>query len=83
MKDTPGIDSNHDDDKIPPSLITPYDHIGCHVDFEVEMTVSDPMVVAILDKVLLQVAGHQVDAFDKRCKEMPVPHDLIEQVERE
>jgi hypothetical protein len=60
--------------KCQPSSMTPYDHIGCNVNFKVEMT--------ILDKVLLQVAGHQVDAFDKCCKEMAVTWDLIEQVEQ-
>jgi ribosome-associated toxin RatA of RatAB toxin-antitoxin module len=59
-----------------------YSNIACHVDFEVEMTVSDPLVVAVLDKILIQVAGHQVEAFEKRCKVIPYPMELIEQVER-
>jgi coenzyme Q-binding protein COQ10 len=50
----------------------------CHVDFEVEMTVSDPFIIAVLDQVLREVAGRQVEAFEKRCHELPVPHDLIE-----
>ena len=47
------------------------------------MTVSNPAVIAILDKVLMQVAGHQVEAFDKRCQELEWPMDLIEQAERD
>lgn len=49
---------------------------GCDVDFEVEMTVSDAMIAQVLDKILEEVAGHQVEAFDKRCREIPVPADL-------
>ena len=52
--------------------------IACQVDFEVEMTVSDPVIIAVLDRVLQEVAGRQVDAFDKRCRELPMPYDLIE-----
>ncbi len=52
--------------------------IHCHVDFQVEMTVSDPFIVSILDQVLEQVASRQVDAFAKRCQELPIPYDLIE-----
>ena len=59
-----------------------YDRIHCDVDFEVEMTVSDPVVVAVLDQVLQQVAGRQVEAFEKRCKEVPIPYDLIEAAAR-
>lgn len=50
----------------------------CDVDFEVEMTVSDPVIVSILDRVLEQVATRQVTAFEKRCHELPMPYDLIE-----
>jgi hypothetical protein len=77
--DPDATDDDDDDTIIPPV----YKHIGCHVDFEVTMTVSDPLTVVILDKILLQVAGHQVDAFDRRCKELPLPIDLIKQVEGE
>ncbi|KAG7352693.1 polyketide cyclase / dehydrase and lipid transport domain containing protein [Nitzschia inconspicua] len=56
-------------------------NISCHVDFQVEMTVTDPVVVGILDTVLLQVAGRQVEAFEKRCEELPWPDELIEQIE--
>lgn len=55
-----------------------HDMFCCSIDFEVEMTVSDPMIVAVLDQVLQEVAGRQVDAFDKRCQELPLPYDLIE-----
>lgn len=41
-----------------------------HVDFQVEMTVSDPLIVTILDRVLQEVAGRQVDAFEKRCRQL-------------
>ena len=50
----------------------------CHVDFFVEMTVSDPWIVSILDRILQQVASRQVDAFEKRCHALPLPFDLIE-----
>jgi ribosome-associated toxin RatA of RatAB toxin-antitoxin module len=50
----------------------------CDVSFEVEMTVSDPLIVAVLDKVLREIAGRQVEAFDKRCQELPMPFGLIE-----
>ena len=59
-----------------------YQNIRCHVDFEVQMTVSNPAVMAILDQVLMQVAGHQVEAFDKRCQELDWPMELIRQAER-
>ena len=41
------------------------------------MEVSDPIIVAVLDQVLQDVAGRQVDAFEKRCEELPLPKDLI------
>jgi hypothetical protein len=41
------------------------------------MTVSDPVIVAVLDQVLQQVAGRQIEAFEKRC-ELPLPVGLIE-----
>jgi ribosome-associated toxin RatA of RatAB toxin-antitoxin module len=49
---------------------------SCDVEFEVQMTVSDPMISQVLDKVLEQVAGRQVRAFEERCKEIPLPPDL-------
>lgn len=41
-----------------------------NVDFEVEMTVSDPIIVSIIDRVLQEVAGRQVDAFEQRCQKL-------------
>lgn len=48
----------------------------CLVDFEVEITASDPIIIQALDRVLEQVAGQQVRAFEKRCGELPIPEDL-------
>lgn len=58
-------------------------NIACHIDFEVEMTVTDPLVIGILDTVLMQVAGRQVEAFDQRCQELPWPEKLLERIQRE
>ena len=44
----------------------------CLVDFSVEMTVSDPLIVGALDQFLEQVAGRQVDAFAERCRYVPI-----------
>ena len=52
--------------------------IHCQVDFEVEMTVSDPVIVAVLDQVLQQVASRQVQAFEQRCHNIPIDYSLIE-----
>jgi ribosome-associated toxin RatA of RatAB toxin-antitoxin module len=41
------------------------------VDFCMEMTVSDPLIVSVLDKVLKEVAGRQVEAFEHRCHAVP------------
>lgn len=49
---------------------------ACDVEFEVQMTVSDPLVAQVLDKVLEEVAGRQVEAFEKRCRQLPLPPDL-------
>jgi coenzyme Q-binding protein COQ10 len=46
------------------------------VDFFVELTVSDPLIVSVLDQVLQTVAGQQVDAFEKRCQQVPLPPEL-------
>ncbi|CAB9527052.1 Polyketide cyclase / dehydrase and lipid transport [Seminavis robusta] len=51
-------------------------HRGCHVSFQVEMTVADPMIVGILDRVLEEVAIRQIEAFEKRCHEIPLPPEL-------
>lgn len=45
------------------------------VRFEVEMTVSDPIMVQALDQVLASVATRQVEAFEKRCHELPVQEE--------
>lgn len=45
------------------------------VDFWMEMTVSDPVVVAVLDRVLKEVAGRQVAAFEERCKVVPIEEE--------
>ena len=45
------------------------------------MTVSDPVIVTVLDQVLQQVAGRQVEAFEKRCEEKPLPINLIRAAE--
>jgi ribosome-associated toxin RatA of RatAB toxin-antitoxin module len=48
----------------------------CSVEFEVEVTVSDPIVASVLDNVLQDVAVRQIEAFDKRCQEITWPSDL-------
>jgi ribosome-associated toxin RatA of RatAB toxin-antitoxin module len=48
----------------------------CAVHFEVEMTVSDPLIVGTLETVLEQVAGRQVQAFADRCQQIPMSRDL-------
>jgi coenzyme Q-binding protein COQ10 len=45
-----------------------------YVDFQVEMTVTDPIIVNIIDRVLSEVAGRQVDAFEKRCQDLDMIH---------
>jgi coenzyme Q-binding protein COQ10 len=50
--------------------ISNYDEELTNVDFEVEMTVSDPIIVSIIDRVLQEVAGRQVDAFEQRCQKL-------------
>lgn len=42
----------------------------CEVDFKVEMTVSDPIITHVLDQVLHEVAGKQVEAFERRCHQV-------------
>lgn len=49
---------------------------GCRVAFQVEMTVSDPLIATTLDQVLQQVAKQQVQAFAQRCQQLPVPGEL-------
>ena len=56
---------------------------ACHVDFEVEMTVSDPIIVNVLDQVLENVAGRQVEAFEKRCQDIPIPQAVLDTIRME
>lgn len=49
----------------------------CDVHFEVEMSVSNPVIMNALDQVLEQVAGKQVAAFEKRCREVPKDYYTI------
>lgn len=39
----------------------------CHVDFQVELVVRDPVLVNVLDRVMEQVSERQVEAFQQRC----------------
>lgn len=43
----------------------------CDVEFDLEMKVSDPVMIGALDKVLEEVAGRQVTAFEQRCFHIP------------
>jgi coenzyme Q-binding protein COQ10 len=43
----------------------------CHVSFEVELSVSDPVIVGMLDALLKEVASRQVHAFSERCQDLP------------
>ena len=43
----------------------------CDVEFEVEIKVSDPVIVGALDRILEEVAGKQVSAFEQRCLQIP------------
>ena len=47
------------------------DEEWCDVEFEVEIKVSDPVIVGALDRVLEEVAGKQVSAFEQRCLQIP------------
>jgi len=44
---------------------------SCNVNFEVEIQVSNPLIGFTLDKVLEDVAKKQVEAFERRCNEVP------------
>lgn len=50
---------------------------SCDVDFCVEITASDPVIVSTLDQVLEKIAGEQTRAFYHRCQQIPLPEDLI------
>ena len=47
----------------------------CDVEFEVEIKASNPLIVGTLDKVLEEVAGKQVAAFERRCAQIPPSKD--------
>ena len=46
------------------------DEVSCNVNVEVEIQVSNPLISFTLDKVLKDVAKKQVEAFEKRCREI-------------
>ena len=58
--------------------INDIDNISCLVDFKVELSVSDPIIIATLDQILEKVASKQVVAFEQRCHDMPIPHDILQ-----
>ena len=62
-QDTRHLDENGADDAI--------GHVACRVDFEVEIRVSNPLISLTLDQVLRNVAREQVEAFERRCHEIP------------
>jgi len=43
----------------------------CEVQFDIEMSVSDPIMNVTLDQVWGDVARGQMNAFEKRCHEIP------------
>ena len=51
------------------------DETGVDVEFDVEISVSNPVVAGVLDHVLQEVAGHQVKAFDERCRILSAVND--------
>jgi len=59
------------------------DQQHCNVAFEVELTVSDPLIKNTLDQVLQQVAGRQVEAFATRCRQIPVAQDDLQILRRQ
>ena len=69
------IKSNHIDSlksKFALKNVSSLDEKRVQVDFQVEITVSDPIIAQALDQFLEDVAGRQVEAFDKRCSEIPM-----------
>ncbi|KAL7532079.1 hypothetical protein ACHAXR_005445 [Thalassiosira sp. AJA248-18] len=44
---------------------------SCNVNFEVEIQVSNPLISVTLDQMLKDVAKKQVEAFERRCREVP------------
>jgi ribosome-associated toxin RatA of RatAB toxin-antitoxin module len=51
-------------------------NIFANVEFEVEMSVADPIVITALDHVLESVAEQQVLAFERQCEEIPHGNNL-------
>lgn len=49
----------------------------CSVQFDVEISVVDPMIALTLDEILRQVAGRQVEAFSRRCVQVPYSDELV------
>jgi coenzyme Q-binding protein COQ10 len=47
-----------------------------NVEFQVEMSVTDPLMAAALDQVLESVALQQVAAFEQRCRDIPFDAEL-------
>jgi len=69
LQDTKNTTTGFDDTNATTSSTTSSDAtVHCHVDFQVEMTVRDPLVSATLDQVLAQVAKRQVQAFTQECQ---------------
>lgn len=66
-----------------PVVQYPEKTVGTSVDFKVEMAVSDPVTIAVLNHVLYNVAESQVEAFHKRCQALQPPtSDELEIAER-
>lgn len=41
------------------------------VKFEVEMSVADPIISVAVERILENVAIQQIEAFERRCREIP------------
>ena len=75
-----GLSVNDENDSMTPNTthnINSIDNISCLVDFKVELSVSDPIIIATLDSILEKVASKQVVAFEQRCHDIPIPHDIL------
>ena len=79
MVETKSLDGKYFDSLRSQWKLTPVDQEQnkCHVDFSVEITASDPLIVSTLDQVLVKIAGDQVRAFDQRCQRIPMEQDLL------
>lgn len=80
--ETQSLDGKYFDSLSSRWKLEPREHVGqgslpqCDVDFCVEITASDPVIVSTLDQVLAKIAGEQVRAFHQRCHQIPLPDDL-------